>query len=98
MENRPGTRVTTKRLFALGRIVATHGASAEFDEGFMIACLCRHATGDFGDLDAEDQRANRHAVNHGLRVLSQYKDGERVLWVITEADRSSTTCLTPSEY
>jgi hypothetical protein len=38
-------------------------------------------------------------VKHGLRILSSYSlpTGAKV-WVITEADRSSTCLLLPSEY
>jgi len=44
-------------------------------------------------------RANDRALREGDRLLSAYKTstGER-LWVITEADRSATTILLPSEY
>ena len=87
--------------FPLGRVVATPGAlaalqsSGEAPEKF----LRRHASGDWGEVDAEDERANDQAVGHGLRILSVYETatGER-LWIITEADRSSTTLLLPDEY
>ena len=42
----------------------------------------------------------RFAPIHGARLLSAYtvpSPGRRV-WVITEADRSATTILLPSEY
>ena len=43
--------------------------------------------------------ANDEAVRDGSRLLSAYPTpaGDR-LWVITEADRSSTCVLTPDEY
>lgn len=61
--------------------------------------LNRHATGDWSEMDAEDQQANRDAARTGLRVFSAFwvNEHERV-WVITEADRSSTTFLLPDEY
>ncbi len=38
-------------------------------------------------------------VKESLRLLSVYKTSKRIkIWVITEADRSSTTLLLPSEY
>jgi hypothetical protein len=42
---------------------------------------------------------NGLAVTHGERILSAYalSDGTRI-WVITEADRSSTCILLPEEY
>ena len=34
--------------------------------------LHRHITGDWGDLDAHDKRANESATRTGLRLLSSY--------------------------
>jgi len=86
----------------LGRVVGTMGALAAFagalDED-LNTFLTRHANGDWGEVDEHDRKANEYAVEHGLRVLSAYtlSSGEQV-WVITEADRSSTCLLLPSEY
>ncbi|VGO19605.1 hypothetical protein [Pontiella sulfatireligans] len=90
-----------KPLFPLGQLVATPGAIAALEENGK-ACtefLERHVTGDWGDLCEEDKQANVEAIEQGLRILSAYKlpDGTRI-WIITEADRSSTCCLLPSEY
>lgn len=87
-------------MFRLGRIVATRGVLAHLEHHGIAAdpFLRRHATGDWGDVPAEDARSNQLAVQHGSRILSAYEiAGERV-WLITEADRSSTTLLFPSEY
>lgn len=61
--------------------------------------LGRHQSGDWGDLSAEDIKENEFSVKEGFRLLSAYKleTGVKV-WVITEADRSVTTILLPSEY
>ena len=61
--------------------------------------LARHLSGQWGDLDAHDQQANDAALRDGSRLLSAYTldDGTRI-WVLTEADRSSTCVLLPSEY
>lgn len=87
--------------FPLGRIVATPGAIGEFERAgeSPLTYLVRHATGDWGDLDEHDREANERAVRAGERILSAYQlqTGERI-WVITEADRSATTFLLPSEY
>lgn len=87
--------------FRLGNLVATPGAlqtleAAEVDTFHLVL---RHAKGDWGDLDAEDKQSNEDALKHGDRLLSAYKlpTGEKV-WIITEADRSSTTILRPDEY
>lgn len=87
--------------FALGRLVMTRGAERAIDAagGDPFVFLSRHASGDWGEVDDEDQERNDLAVKHGLRILSAYRTrrGER-LWVITEADRSATTILLPEEY
>lgn len=87
-------------LFGLGQVVATPGALATFEECGIdpLELLARHITGDWGELDASDRRENDRAVNRRLRILSAYGEGERKLWVITEADRSSTCILRPEEY
>jgi hypothetical protein len=61
--------------------------------------LTRHASGDWGDLDQEDLRENERSIKDGCRLLSAYilSTGARI-WIITEADRSSTCILLPEEY
>jgi hypothetical protein len=82
-------------------MVATPGALAALERNGQtpFAFLARHQTGDWGDLDAEDRRENERSMQCGFRLLSAYMlaDGTRI-WVITEADRSSTTLLLPEEY
>ncbi len=87
-------------LFKMGQVVATPGA-LQFCEANNInplLLLGRHIAGDWGDLDSADVAANVHAVQHDLRILSAYKFANGKLWVITEADRSSTCLLLPDEY
>lgn len=87
--------------FSLGRLVATPGAlQALAASGHSPAdFLARHAGGDWGEVDAEDQRLNDEALTRGERLLSAYRTAKGVrLWVITEADRSVTTLLLPEEY
>jgi hypothetical protein len=57
------------------------------------------AAGDWGDLSEEDRKENEFFLVHRFRLLSSYRlrNGVKV-WVITEADRSSTTLLLPDEY
>jgi hypothetical protein len=80
----------------MGALVAFAGALETDDPDTYLA---RHANGDWGEVDEHDRRANEHALEHGLRVLSAYtlRTGERI-WIITEADRSTTTILLPAEY
>lgn len=84
----------------LGRVVATPGALkllSEAGEG-PFRYLTRHASGDWGDLDAQDRQENERSLNNGWRIFSSYPVGEKKIWTITEADRSVTTILLPEEY
>lgn len=94
------TVFSSGQLFALGQIVATPGALAllEQEGADAISLLTRHVQGDFGEVPEEDERANHRAVRDGLRILSSYSLGGDAIWIITEADRSSTCLLLPSEY
>lgn len=86
-----------KPLFSLGQVVATPGA---LDLGVNFCpYLRRHQRGDWGELEAEDRAENDFSARNGLRLLSAYRtpSGAR-FWIITEADRSATTVLLPSEY
>lgn len=88
--------------FSLGQVVATPGALAALEEAGQMPheFLVRHMTGDWGsELSEEDVQENEFSLEHGLRLLSAYRTakGEK-FWVITEADRSATTLLLPSEY
>lgn len=87
--------------FSLGQTVATPGAlKALQDAGQSPAeFLSRHVNGDWGDCCAEDKAENELSLKEGLRILSVYHTSKGVkIWVITEADRSSTCILLPEEY
>ena len=92
--------VSLTQLFSLGVVVATPGALDLLDRAGINATtyLERHRCGDFGTLSPHDIHENRFAVNRRLRILSAYEIGRERLWLITEADRSVTTLLLPSEY
>jgi hypothetical protein len=84
----------------LGRLVATPEALRVLSEAGEDPThyLTRHASGDWGDLDAHDRRENERSLRHGWRILSSYHVGVKTIWIITEADRSVTTILLPEEY
>lgn len=90
-----------KPLFRLGQLVATPGAIHSLGEAGQSVWeyVSRHVQGDYGELDAEDLQANEDAITHGERILSAYtlRTGQR-LYVITEADRSSTCVLRVEDY
>ena len=88
-------------LFPLGVMMATPGALDAMAAAGVNPrdLLHRHLCGDWGDLDQEDVAANNRAVAEGFRLLSCYHLPHGVhIWIITEADRSSTTILLPSDY
>lgn len=92
--------MTRQRLFALGQVVSTPNALAfaqknQIDLGQL---LTRHQTGDWGDLEDEDKESNEEALNNDTRIFSSYSIAEDKIWIITEADRSFTTLLMPSDY
>ena len=87
--------------FPLGQVVVTSGALEALKEAGESPAdlLRRHLAGDWGELDEHDRQENDRSLKDGCRLLSAYTltSGAR-LWIITEADRSSTTLLLPEEY
>jgi len=88
-------------LFELGINVAQPGAleALERNQQNAYEFISRHQLGDWGTVDDADKLENDRAVRFGASILSAYelKDGTQV-WVLTEADRSSTCVLLPDEY
>lgn len=89
-----------RTLFPLGKLFITPGAMAACATFPMppLVLLVRHASGDWAEMSADDQEANRKATTDGSRIFSAYQYGEHRFFVITEADRSSTTILLAHEY
>ena len=87
--------------FPVGRVVITPGALALVEAGafYPPALLALHQRGDWGMVPREDAQANEDALRDGARILSSYPVGDRPgkVWIITEADRSSTCILLPEE-
>lgn len=91
--------IATGKRVPLGRVVATSGVCAAVPEEVLRESLQRHVVGDWGDCGPEDWSENDFALVNGFRLFSVYHTREgATLWVITEADRSSTTVLLPDEY
>jgi hypothetical protein len=85
--------------FQLGQLLSTPGVLDAAAGESLLPHISRHAAGDWGDVDAEDKRANDRALIDGTRLLSAYRLRSGVkIWIITEADRAATTVLLPSEY
>lgn len=89
-----------KALFPMGSLYITPGALAAC-ASFPMAptiLLIRHATGDWSEMDAEDQESNHRAIRVGARILSLYRYDTTQFYVITQADGASTTILLRDEY
>ena len=79
--------------------MSTPGALDLFGEDMIHTLLSRHASGDWGDLCDEDRESNDHAFEHeDGRIFSSYVIRGDKLWIITEHNRTVTTCLLPDEY
>lgn len=105
MTNDSDPKATVEKLgsgggkFLMGNLYATPGALAAVVSDELLVCLGRHARGDWGECGTEDWEANERALVEGSRIFSVYKLASGVkLWIITEADRASTTALLPEEY
>jgi hypothetical protein len=95
------TAIANGPRFPLGKVVATPGALSALEAAKQVPLdlLRRHERGDWGEVCAEDAQENNLSVDGGFRILSAYTLSTGVkVWVITEADRSSTCILLPEEY
>ena len=94
---------TSYKPFSSGQTVATPGVLETVNPSYMRSCLMRHLRGDWGLCCPEDWAENDLSSREGFRILSAYPvdpsnlDGKR-FWIITEANRSTTTFLLPEEY
>ena len=96
----PNVKNRNRPLFTLGQIVATAGVHTHLVTNGIdpTPFIHQHHCGLWGDVPPEDAQANEFSVLNGFRVLSSYWIADERVWLITEADRSSTTLLFPSEY
>lgn len=86
-------------LFNPGHLMLTPGVLSLLEQGIDLgAYLARHLRGDWGDLCPDDLAANNQSLRCGLRLLSAYDTPCGPLWILTEADRTTTTFLIPDEY
>ncbi|MGB9178895.1 MAG: hypothetical protein WCB68_06555 [Pyrinomonadaceae bacterium] len=102
MSANPSTNTTTATTrFPLGRMFMTPSAIEALAEAEQSPqeFIRRHARLEQGELSDDDHKENLFSVDKDLRIFSAYKTAKGVkLWVITEADRSATTILLPSDY
>jgi hypothetical protein len=88
-----------RSIFATGELVITPAALAALSQWEILDAFFRHERGDWGAVCADDWAENQFSLKEHLRLFSVYlaADGTK-FWVITEADRSVTTVLLPSDY
>ena len=86
--------------FETGNLYVTAGVNAlvNDDRVDLMQIVARHMNCDWGDVCEEDKQSNNEALLHDDRLLSSYQLNNETVWIITEADRSATTILLPSEY
>jgi hypothetical protein len=100
-ENSQSNRGNIGAAFSLGETFITPGAQEALDIAGETALqfLLRHMSADWGELSEDDIKENELSLQEGFRLLSAYRTvkGQKI-WIITEADRTATTILLPSEY
>ena len=85
--------------FKLGQTVITRNAASTLESTEVLTALRRHSIGDWGDCCPEDRAENEYSLDKYLRLFSVYHDSKGTrFWIITEADRASTTVLLPEDY
>jgi hypothetical protein len=85
--------------FQFGQLAMTPGIQRSIPIDEVESALNRHSQGDWGNVCDEDRSENEWALMNDARLMSVYEStGGETFWIITEADRSSTTVLLPSEY
>lgn len=74
-ENRPTFDDEPEPRFELGQLVATPGAVKSLQEAEQspLELIARHVTGDWGELDEDDEKENELSVEKGYRILSAYR-------------------------
>ncbi len=83
----------------VGQLGITPGAQELIPMNEVQTALNRHVSGDWGSVCEDDSAQNEWALKNEARLMSVYEsESGESFWIITEADRSSTTILLPSDY
>ena len=86
-------------LFPLGETTVTPGAARRLDMGQVKLAIARHASGDRGEMEADDRRLNDERVAKGGTLASIYQTAAGVrIYIITDPGHTRTTVLLPEEY
>lgn len=87
-------------LFPIGALIFSEGVDRLMREGRLdpMPYLLRHIRGDWGEVTDDKWRENNAALKSGARLDSLYVVTRDVtIRIFTEADRSATHVLLPSE-
>lgn len=92
--------------FGIGKLYMTRGVyekvKTDLDfQNFVDSSFARFVSCDWGDMCNEDKILNDDAVKYNDGRIHGAYLSEKLnikIWIITEADRSATTILFPSEY
>jgi hypothetical protein len=89
---------TKPPLFPLGELIVTPNVLEGVSDEEIRQALDRHSHGDWGEVDGDDQVANKRALENGGRIVSEYtaKSGTKFC-VITEPNHYVTTVVLPEE-
>jgi hypothetical protein len=85
--------------FELGALLITPGARKAISYHEIFQAISRHAAGDWGDVSEEGAKLNDQALKEGGQLFSVYESSNGIrFYIITEANRNTTTVLLPDEY
>jgi hypothetical protein len=85
--------------FSLGEIHVTPGAATRLLPHEIENAVQRHSRGDWGEVGVDGKCDNDSRVERGGPLASIYVSSTGItFYVITEADRATTTVLLPEEY
>ena len=85
--------------FPLGQICLTVAAEAQVARADLIQGLRRHTFCDWGEVSPLDRDMNTRALQDGGLLLSSYRTAQGIrFWVVTDANRESTTVLMAEDY
>jgi len=91
--------------FSTKQTVVTAGINNMMTENvafaqFVHLSLRRHFGCDWGDLNTVDKQTNDYALATNERIFSVYASKllDKSIWIISEADRITTTVLFSVEY
>ena len=84
--------------FNLGDLIITPAALETIAPDEIYRAIDRHICGDWGDLATDDRAENELALRTRSRLVSAYHTANGTkFYVVTEADRMTTTIQLPAD-